>query len=95
MSRWNFKAPGPNRKAGSRGRHAPGATAYRDRRSGDLVLTSVGSDAARGPVDPTRILARSIRDALDPAKVPSRVKTLSEMTPEEKAEMQRLYGGKK
>lgn len=37
-------------------------------------------------------LQQRLRDALDPAKAPSKVKSFKDMTPEERAEMQRLYG---
>ena len=37
---------------------------------------------------------KELADALDPSKAPSRVRTLAEMTPEERAEMQRLYGAR-
>jgi len=43
--------------------------------------------------DPARSIAESIRDALDPVKQPSKVKTLADMTAAERAEMQRMYGG--
>lgn len=37
-------------------------------------------------------LAQKLKDALDPDKQPSKVKTLKDMTPAEHAEMHRLYG---
>jgi len=40
-------------------------------------------------------LTQALRDALDPAKAPSKVRSYKDMTPEERAEMQRLYGAKK
>lgn len=45
--------------------------------------------------DPARLISRSIRDALDPTKAPSKPKTFAQMSEAEKAEMRRLYEGKK
>lgn len=39
--------------------------------------------------------ADRLRDALDPAKAPSKVVRFADMTPAQKAEMRRLYGEKK
>lgn len=44
------------------------------------------------PLAPARALGGSIADALDPVKAPSKVRTLADMSPEERAEMARLYG---
>jgi hypothetical protein len=57
----------------------------------DIVLAATGPDAGRGASDPTNILRRSIQEALDPTKAPSKPKTFAEMTESERAEMRRLY----
>jgi hypothetical protein len=36
--------------------------------------------------------ARQLVEALDPARAPGKAKTLKDMTPAERAEMERLYG---
>ena len=41
--------------------------------------------------DPARAIGKAINDALDPVKAPSKVRTLADMTLEERAEMERLY----
>ena len=52
------------------------------------VVGQAHSSYSRNPVEG---IAKSIRDALDPVKAPGKVKTFAEMTPEEQAEMKRLY----
>jgi hypothetical protein len=40
-------------------------------------------------------LAQRLKEALDPTKQPGKVKTLKDMTPAERREMQQLYGKKR
>ena len=60
-------------------------TVIRDGR--DVVLAS--ADLKNNPAN---TLARAISNALDPDKAPGKVRTLADMSEEERAEMQRLYG---
>ena len=48
-----------------------------------------GSLASRSPL---LGIAKAINHALDPNRTPKPVKTLADMTPEERDEMERLYG---
>lgn len=52
-------------------------------------LALSGMIASRSPAGG---IAKAIRDALDPVKAPGKCKTFAEMTPEERDEMERLYG---
>jgi hypothetical protein len=56
-------------------------------RDGLAVQASAGTIA-----DPAAVLANRISDALDPSQANGRVTRLSEMSPEKRAEMERLYG---
>lgn len=66
------------------------------------VVTSHGDGSAsvglsqngRFSRSPSLAIAKAIRDALNPTKQPSRVRTLADMTPEEREEMRRLYAPK-
>lgn len=42
--------------------------------------------------DPRYAIATSITEALDPGRAPGKVRTLADMTPEEREEMAKLYG---
>lgn len=44
--------------------------------------------------DPHYVLAEKLTEALDPVRAPGEVKTLADMTQEERAEMARLYARK-
>jgi hypothetical protein len=43
------------------------------------------------PLAQARAIGGCIADALDPVKAPSKARALAEMSPEEQAEMRRLY----
>lgn len=97
MSRRNYGRRESSR-AGNRGSWfststgGAGGSAFRAR-NGDLVLST--TDIGTGSVgDPARIIAKQISAALDPAKAPGKVRRLADMTPEERAELERLYGRK-
>lgn len=77
-----------------RGRGKRGKTSGYRHRNGDLSLSAISDDA--GYInDPTRIIRNQINDALDPTKAPSKPKTWAQMTESERAEMRRLYEGKR
>ena len=61
------------------------------RRVGRQLEVAVCTD---GPTigNPARILAEAWEHAFDPIRAPSRVERLSEMSPEKREEMERLYG---
>jgi len=63
---------------------------------GKKRMATVGLLTAPGSLSrsPTLGIAKSIRDALDPNKVPKKVETFAEMSDEKKAEMMKLYGKK-
>ena len=44
---------------------------------------------------PAEAVGRAIRDSLDPVQAPGKVTTLSQMSPERRAEMERLYGARR
>lgn len=97
----DVSAHGPRKYSGRAGRfggnagpvrrHQAHSTMVRDGASVKLALHGTQTIG-----DPARLVARSIEDALDPAKAPSKPKTWAQMTESERSEMRRLYerGGK-
>lgn len=65
--------------------------------SAGVVVDGAGKNTARlvsignRPHDPRFLIARSIRDALNPDLAPKPVRALADMSPAEQAEMRRLY----
>lgn len=92
MSRRNYNR-GAYRRANERRHAGTGGSLHVQGRT--ALLSSVGADAGRSCDDPTNMLRRQLRDALDPSKATSKPKTFADMTEAEKAEMRRLYAGKK
>jgi hypothetical protein len=77
-------------RATGRGQHvSSGMTSFR--RGGEVSLSITGFDAGTIPRDPSRVIGKQIRDALDPTKAPSKPKTFAEMTEAERQEMRKLY----
>ena len=60
-------------------------TRVRDGR--DIIMASASHAGC-----PAIGLSHGINDAMDPATAPGKVRTLADMSEEERAEMQRLYG---
>lgn len=50
---------------------------------------------SRGMHTPADAIASAIRNALDPVLAPAPVTTLADMSPEKRAELERLYAGRK
>lgn len=72
-----------NRNAGT------GASLHVDGRT--ALLSTVGQDAGYSGDDPTTVLRKQIRDALDPSKAPSKPKTFAQMSEAEREEMRMFY----
>jgi hypothetical protein len=54
-------------------------------------MASVSSNKVGGFYSPTYDVARAISDALDPVKAPGKVRTLADMTPEERETLTKRY----
>lgn len=61
---------------------------------GKVKMATLGvlAKGGAGQYTPGFQIAKSIRDALDPTKASGKVKTLTDMTEEEKAALEKLYG---
>ena len=85
-------AKGPRRLAANMGRPADAKHSVKIREGKTVRFGLTGTTDL---LDPARVLAFGIRDALDPSKAPSKLKTFADMTESERAEMRRLYEGKR
>lgn len=57
-----------------------------------MATVGVLAKGGAGRYTPGFQIAKAIRDALDPVRAPGKVKTLADMSEEEKRELEKLYG---